>query len=147
MKRFRMKLPVYIVLLLALGAASGAVAVVFNVLKIFSAATAQGVVLLALLIALALLLTALCASVLVYPYYTVKNGRLYSVMGVLRASYDVNEISELVYFKAQGKLVMYTVSDKFTVLLLAESKHEAFIKALRAQNPKILYDNKINETD
>ena len=142
-----MKLPVYIVLLLALGAASGAVAVVFNVLKIFSAATAQGVVLLALLIALALLLTALCASVLVYPYYTVKNGRLYSVMGVLRASYDVNEISELVYFKAQGKLVMYTVSDKFTVLLLAESKHEAFIKALRAQNPKILYDNKINETD
>ncbi len=147
MKRFRMKLPVYIVLLLALGAASGAVAVVFNVLKIFSAATAQGVVLLALLIALALLLTALCAGVLVYPYYAVKNGRLYSVMGVLRASYDVNEISELVYFKAQGKLVMYTVSDKFTVLLLAESKHEAFIKALRAQNPKILYDNKINETD
>ena len=147
MKRFRMKLPVYIVLLLALGAASGAVAVVFNVLKIFSAATVQGVVLLALLIALALLLTALCAGVLVYPYYTVKNGRLYSVMGVLRASYDVNEISELVYFKAQGKLVMYTVSDKFTVLLLAESKHEAFIKALRAQNPKILYDNKINETD
>ena len=142
-----MKLPVYIVLLLALGAASGAVAVVFNVLKIFSAATAQGVVLLALLIALALLLTALCAGVLVYPYYAVKNGRLYSVMGVLRASYDVNEISELVYFKAQGKLVMYTVSDKFTVLLLAESKHEAFIKALRAQNPKILYDNKINETD
>ena len=147
MKRFRMKLPVYIVLLLALGAASGAVAVVFNVLKIFSAATAQGVVLLALLIAIALLLTALCAGVLVYPYYTVKNGRLYSVMGVLRASYDVNEISELVYFKAQGKLVMYTVSDKFTVLLLAESKHEAFIKALRAQNSKILYDNKINETD
>lgn len=147
MKKFRMKLPVYIVLLLALGAASGAVAVVFNVLKIFSAATAQGVVLLALLIALALLLTALCAGVLVYPYYAVKNGRLYSVMGVLRASYDVNEISELVYFKAQGKLVMYTVSDKFTVLLLAESKHEAFIKALRAQNPKILYDNKINETD
>ena len=42
---------------------------------------------------------------------------------------------------------MYTNTDKFIVLLLAESKHEDFIRALREENPKILYDNKINETD
>lgn len=147
MKKFRMKLPVYIVVLLALGAACGVVAGVFNALKISAAANAQGVVLLILLIALAAVLTALCAGVLICPCYCVKNGRLYSRMGLLRTSYDAADITELVYFKAQGKLVMYTSSDKFVVLLLAESKHEDFIKALREENPKIVYDNKINETD
>ena len=92
-------------------------------------------------------LLVLCAGILVYPYYTVKNGRLYSSMGILHTSYDLADVTELMYFKAQGKLVMYFSAEKFVVIMLAESKHDDFVKALREVNPKIIYDNKINEND
>ena len=147
MKKFRMKLPPYIVVLLALGALCGIAAVVFNALKFNGVLTVPVTILLVLLIVLALVLTARCAGVLLYPYYVVGKGKLFSRMGLLRTSYDVNDITELIYYKSHGKLVMYTNTDKFIVLLLAESKHEDFIRALREENPKILYDNKINETD
>jgi len=42
---------------------------------------------------------------------------------------------------------MYMKNEKFIVIMLAESKHEAFVKALREINPQIVYDNKINEND
>ena len=141
MKRFRMKQPFYIILILALGSACGVFAAVYPPLNAFR------MILFILLIVLALFLLVLCAGVLVYPYYVVKNGKLYSVMGILHTSYPIENISELTYFKAQGKLVMYMTNDKFLVIMLSESKHEDFMKALREINPQIVYDNKINEND
>ena len=149
MNKFRMKQPVYIIGMLALGAAGGVFAAVINLINLIKtpSVNTQRLILLILLVALALFLLVLCAGVLVYPYYTVKNGKLYSSMGLIHTSYSIEEISELTYFKAQGKLVMYMKNEKFIVIMLAESKHEAFVKALREINPQIVYDNKINEND
>lgn len=149
MKKFRMKQPVYIVVILALGVLCGLFAAVVNIVKAARtpAVNISHLLLLILLVALALFLLVLCAGVLVYPYYQVKNGKLYSVMGILHTSYDLSDVTELVYFKAQGKLVMYLSSEKFVVIMLPEQKHEDFVKALREVNPQIVYDNKINEND
>lgn len=149
MKRFRMKQPFYIIIMLALGSACGIFAAVYHIVQLARTPSVNTprLILLVLMILLALFLLILCAGVLIYPYYTVKNGKLYSSMGVLHTSYSVSEISELTYFKAQGKLVMYLTNDKFLVIMLSESKHEAFVKALREINPLIVYDNKINEND
>ena len=149
MKRFRMKQPFYIILILALGSACGVFAAVYHIVQLVNTPplNAFRMILFILLIVLALFLLVLCAGVLVYPYYVVKNGKLYSVMGILHTSYPIENISELTYFKAQGKLVMYMTNDKFLVIMLSESKHEDFMKALREINPQIVYDNKINEND
>lgn len=149
MKRFRMKQPVYIIVILVLGSLCGVFAAVVNIVKAAQTPSVNisRLLLLILLVALALFLLVLCAGILVYPYYTVKNGRLYSSMGILHTSYDLADVTELMYFKAQGKLVMYFSAEKFVVIMLAESKHDDFVKALREVNPKIIYDNKINEND
>ena len=144
-----MKFPVYIIIILSLGVACGIAAATVNVVKAARtpAVNIPHLLLLILLVVLALFLLVLCAGVLVYPYYKVKNGRLYSVMGVLHTSYDLKEVTELVYFKAECKLVMYFTTEKFIVIMLSEQKHEDFVKALREVNPLIDYDNKINEND
>lgn len=149
MKKFRMKISVLVTVMLALGAACGLAGAVFNIIGLVNTPpdNALRYAVLVLLIILAIFLLVLCASILIFPYYVIKGKRLHMFTGLINTSYDTEDITEIVYFKSQDKLVMYLSNDKFIILLLPKIKHEDFLKALRAVNPKIIYDNKINETD
>ena len=67
MNKFRMKQPVYIIVMLALGAACGVFAAVINLINLIKtpSVNTQRLILLILLVALALFLLVLCAGVLV----------------------------------------------------------------------------------
>lgn len=97
---------------------------------------------------LLLFIGALCVSVLAFSYYAVGKDKLCVRLGLAVISYPISEISAVIYFKAQKKLVFYYgEKNKFRIVLLAESKHEDFVMTLREMNPQIIYENKVDEND
>lgn len=148
-KKFRIKLPVYIIVLLSVAAALEAYLTVRFIITLVTTPTVnvQRIIVFTLLLMLTVILLAICTGAVAYSYYVIKGEKLKTCIGIITTSYDIKGITEIIYFKAQGKLVMYYGKEKFTVILLPETKHEDFVKALREVNPEIIYDNKINEND
>jgi len=149
MKKFRMKLPIYITVLIALCIPIELyVAVRYIIaLAITPSVNVKAITVASLLLLLTAILVVICTGILIFPYYVIKGKKLTSYMGIITITFAIKDIQSLIYFKDQGKLVMYYGKDKHQVLLLSETKFEDFTKSLREINPEIIYDNKINEND
>lgn len=89
--------------------------------------------------ALSFALLIISLSVIVYGRYVVKDGYLYCRLGFFYVKSDINSIFQLTEFKAQKKLVIFFVGEKYSVALIREKDYAAFYKALIAVNPNIVY--------
>ncbi len=116
---------------------------VFNLIE-YSFAGAFKIVIYALLVFFLVLLTVIVISVMVASKYVVKNGFLQVWLGVFMSKVDVKDISCFVLFKKSNKLVAYYEGDRYTVILISPDKYEAFVLAVREQNPAIAFRTEID---
>ena len=149
MKKFSFKYPaiawvlLILVMLLSLG---GAAWNVFNVIEFWGGNVVK-LVGYFVVIALALSLTLVALSIMVYGNYTVKDNRLICNMGFLRTAYNIEEITQIIHFKKSDKLVVYFINNKYTVIVISPEEYEKFILVVREINPKIIYNTAIDGED
>jgi hypothetical protein len=101
----------------------------------------------AILCALSLVLLTLSLSILVYGKYLIKNGRLYSYLGIIKSTFELQSLTEIIHFKKSNKLVAYFGEKTFVIILIAPEFYEQFILSVREINPKISYNVKIDGED
>lgn len=89
--------------------------------------------------ALSFSLFVISVSVLIYGRYVIKGNYLYCRFGFFYSKTDINTIFQLTEFKAQKKLVIYYVVEKYSVAVISEKDFAAFYKALLSVNPAIVY--------
>lgn len=148
MKKFRMKQPKYLIALFSVCVAVELYLLVLSILWLTTTPVenTSRFCTLILFIVLILLSLSICLGSLIYPCYSVKKGKLKLILGIIFITYDLSDVSEIIYFKDKEKLVMY-YGEKFIIILLPRQKHDAFVKSLREINPSIIYDNKVSENN
>ncbi len=122
---------------------------VFNIveyLKLGSNGTFR-VVTFSIVIFVALIVTVLSLCALLNSYYIVKGNKLCLYIGLLPFKTDVNDVTELSYFKKQEKLVMYLKNDKYTIIVIDQKDNEDFVFTLREANKNIIYQNKTSNNE
>ena len=149
MKSFRFKYSVTVWILLSVILAVSVAGIAWNIFCItqYAGINTKRVVSGAILCALSSVLFTLSLSILIYGKYVIKNGHLFSYLGIIKSSFDISGLTEIIHFKKSNKLVAYFGEKTFVIILIAPEFYEQFIIALREINPKISYNVKIDGED
>ncbi len=149
MKKFRFKYSVSVwLLMVAIIALSGA-GLVWNVLSTIEYAALFPIKAVAsgLSALLCGVLLAFAISVATYGKYYVKGENLCVKFGFITVKTPVQSIYQFTHFKKSDKLIMYFEDGKYTVIVIAPEQYADFILTVRAINPRILYNSKIDGED
>ena len=149
MKSFRFKYSVTVWVLLSVILAVSMAGMVWNIFCItqYVGINTKRVISGAILCVLSLVLFTLSFSIMIYGKYVIKNGNLNSYLGIIKSSFDLTALTEIIHFKKSNKLVAYFGEKTFVIILIAPELYEQFILAVREINPKISYNVKIDGED
>ncbi|MBQ9485908.1 MAG: hypothetical protein IJU83_03620 [Clostridia bacterium] len=141
MKKFVFKYPPVVWALLIAVSLIFAAAVTINVydaIRLAEESTSRAVFAWIIAVLSAIMFT-VALSVLFYGRYIIKDGFLYCRLGFFRSKTDVKTIFQITEFKANKKLVMYIVPEKYSVAVIDQSKYAEFFAALKEINPALSY--------
>jgi hypothetical protein len=149
MKKFRFKYSLTVWLLLALVVALSLGGLAWNVFNIIQYvwAGAFKITIYALIVAITAFLAIFASSVMIFGFYVVKNGQLYTQFGFISSKVKISDIVQITHFKKSDKLVAYFTDQKYTVIVIAPQDYDEFIKTLREINPQITYNAEIDGED
>ena len=149
MKKFRFKYSLTVWLLLALVVALSLGGLAWNVFNIIQYAWAGAfkITVYALIVAITAFLAIFASSVMIFGFYIVKNGYLYTQFGFIASKVKLSDIVQITYFKKSDKLVAYFTDQKYTVIVIGSQDYDEFIKTLRGINPQITYNAEIDGED
>lgn len=141
MKKFTFKYSTLVWILLIAVALIFAASVAANIYDaVYYSGENQTRFILALIIStcsLALLIFTVSAAF--YGKYVIKGKFLYFHFGFFFTKTDISTIFQLTEFKAQNKLVMYFINEKYALAVIDEKYYQAFYEALKKVNPEITY--------
>ena len=89
----------------------------------------------------------LSASVMTGGKYVVTDKAIISYMGIIKSTFDINDVTEITHFKKSDKLVVYFKPDRYVVIVIAPTQYDLFIKTVRQVNPAITFDSQIDGED
>ncbi len=147
--RFKLKLSLTLFALLILVvilSLSGFVWNVYNVIY-FIGVGGFKIATYSLLVLLTGILSVFAVSALLNCKYSVENKTICLHFGVFKIKTALNDVTEITHFKKSDKLVIYFSDEKFSVIMIDKKDYDAFILAVRAQNPSIAYDVRIEGED
>ena len=146
MKSFRFKYTTLIWLLLIAVLIMGVIGLVWNVyslITLFYLAPFKTAVN-AVTVLFNAFFVAFVVSVMAYGKYTIKKGKIYLHLGIIRTRYDIKDIVQFTHFKKSNKLVMYFEDAKYTVIVISPEEYEQFVLAVRENKQSIIYDTAID---
>ena len=149
MKSFKIKFKplIWVLLLTVLGfSLAGCAWNIYNVIVYLPINTIKTVTS-AIMCLLCLILTAVSLSIAVFSKYTVDGKNLTVCFGVIKTKLAITEIKEVCHFKKSDKLVVYSLDDKYTVIIIPPSEYDNFVLALREYNKSIVFDVRIDGED
>lgn len=146
---FKLKMPAFLRVLLVLVVLLAEVGFLWNIYNLIYFVGVGGfkIVTYALLVVLTGSLSAIAVSIACRCHYTVKNKMVCLHFGVFKIKTYLDDVSEITHFKKSDKLVMYFSDAKFAVVMIDKKDYDVFVLAVREQNPKIVYDVRIEGED
>lgn len=146
MKKFRFRYSPLVWVLLTVVLIICILGIYLNILNIIEYSFAKGYRLISYI--LISIMTAFIAiyvlSVMIYGRYTIKKHALYTNFGFIYTKTDLDEIVQITHFKKSDKLVVYLSDQKYSVIVISPAEYERFILELRKENPRIIYNAKID---
>ena len=98
------------------------------------------------LLSIVCLLLAVFSISLIFSRYLIKGDKLVLILGLIKIKYSIKDIVQTAIFENGKSLVIYFKDAKFTKILINKTKYEAFSKALKEKNPRIIIYSSENET-
>ncbi len=148
MKRFKFKYSGILYFLMALVLMLSLAGTGWNIYNIvYFIDNALSVFLYSVTAILSLFIFVLDISVLTYGSYTVDGEYLTAHFGLIKSKSKISDVVEVTHFKKTNKLVVYFSEGAYTVILISPTLYDEFVKALRDNNKKIMYDNRIEGED
>ncbi len=87
-----------------------------------------------------LFLFVISLGIIVFSKYTVKNGKIIVRLGVLVDYIKTDGIVALIHFIDLKKLAICLPDDKYVFAVIKPEDIQAFVQAVKEQNPRVLYD-------
>lgn len=91
------------------------------------------------LVAVNLFIATTCVTVFAFSAYYVKDGKLVVAFGYIKTKIPLEDITEIINFLKEKKLVIYFSENKYSVVLISENSYADFISVLTKANPNITY--------
>lgn len=101
----------------------------------------------AVMIAITVFLCVLVVSVMSFGRYVVTDKYLIQYFGIIQSKTLLKDIVQIAHFKKSNKLVAYFKEQKYTVIVIDPSLYEKFVFTVRAQNPSVIFDIRIDGED
>ncbi len=98
-----------------------------------------------LLILVNLTLLVFCLSLMIARNYTITNDFLFTRFGILKFKVKLLDITEVIFYEKQKKLVVYFADAKYTVIIIDEKEYDSFADALKEKNPLIYISKQIQD--
>ena len=84
-----------------------------------------------------LTLLVFCLSLIFMRNYLVTSEHLFTRFGILKFKVPLKDITEVIIYEKQKKLVVYFADTKYTVIIIDEKEYDNFADALKENNPLI----------
>ena len=84
-----------------------------------------------------LTLLVFCLSLIFMRNYTITSEHLLTRFGILKFKVPLKDITEVIIYEKQKKLVVYFADTKYTVIIIDEKEYDNFADALKENNPLI----------
>lgn len=89
-----------------------------------------------------ILLTVIVVAMLIKSQYVITETTLITQFGIIRSPYEIKKIYSIRLFRGSNKLAVYfdDFKTKYRIILVKESRYDAFVQALIARNERIEFD-------
>ena len=93
-----------------------------------------------LLTATSLFLFIIALGIILFSGYKIKKGKIIIRLGVLTNSILVEDVTALVHLIDLKKLAIFLPDDRYVFAVIKPEDIQAFVQAVKEENPKVLYD-------
>ena len=146
MKTFNFKFKSYVIVLLILTLVISLISLALNVYNLVIYFSIGGIKIITyIIICIATTVIAIfILSVLFYSKYRIYNDYLWCNLGFYKTKLRLKEISEIINFTVQNKLIIYFNDKDCSVIVIDKENYQDFISTLLKFNPKISFS--VNST-
>lgn len=139
MKRFPFKFSPLVIVLLSLVTVIFGASVALNIVYAIRFTDIGTTITYIVMTVLCLAMAVFSFAALVFSRYEIKKGKLYCRLGFIFVKTDIKNIFQITDFKAEGKLVIYAVPEKYSVIIIKNKYYQAFYQALKKENPELIF--------
>ena len=112
---------------------------IFNLVNFIESGTTNTVIY-CIILFLVTVLAVIDLSIMVGGKYTIKDKTLITHFGLFKSKIDLSDATAVILYKKSNKLVLYYAYQKYTVIMIHESRYDDFVAAVRKENKKITFE-------
>ena len=80
-------------------------------------------------------------SIALGSFYTVKNGHIYSRLGIIKSKIAIEDVLQFTHFKKSDKLVAYFKNGKYVVIVISPDHFDKFVAEVKTFGRHVVYLN------